>query len=89
MFNTRRVNTRVMVQDGFTVVLGGLMRDQRQLIQDKVPLLGDLPLVGRVFQSKAEQSAKKNLLIFVSPKIYLNNGQPLNSSAKPLAVASN
>lgn len=90
VFNTRRIDTKVFVRDGYTVVLGGLMRDDVQTINDKVPFLGDIPLVGKLFQSKATQSQKKNLLIFVTCRIYLNNGELLNppASSSPVAAAS-
>ena len=78
VFNTRRVNTKVLIRDGSTVVLGGLIRDDIQNINDKVPLLGDLPLVGRLFQSKAIENTKRNLIIFVTASIYKNNGELLN-----------
>jgi len=86
VFSTRRVNTRVFVEDGYTVVLGGLIRDDVQIIDDKVPFFGDLPLIGRLFQSKAEETQKTNLLIFVTCKIYLNNGELLNPPEIPPAV---
>jgi general secretion pathway protein D len=78
VFNTRRITTKVLVRDGSTVVLGGLIRDDVQNINDKVPLLGDLPLVGRLFQSKAIENTKKNLIIFVSANIYRSDGELLN-----------
>ena len=78
VFNTRRINTKVLVRDGSTVVLGGLIRDDVQNINDKVPILGDLPLVGRLFQSKAVENTKRNLIIFVSANIYRNDGELLN-----------
>ncbi len=86
VFSTRRVNTRVFVEDGYTVVLGGLIRDDVQIIDDKVPFLGDLPLLGRLFQSKAEETRKTNLLIFATCKIYLNNGELLNPPELPPAI---
>lgn len=89
IFNTRRVDTKVFVRDGNTVVLGGLMRDDVQTITDKVPFFGDLPLVGRLFQSKATQSQKKNLLIFVTCRIYLNSGELLNPPEPTTPVAAN
>lgn len=89
IFNTRRVDTKVFVRDGYTVVLGGLIRDDVQTVTDKVPFLGDLPLVGRLFQSKATQSQKKNLLIFVTCRIYLNNGELLNPPAAATPLAAN
>ncbi len=78
VFNTRRINTKVLVRDGSTVVLGGLIRDDVQNINDKVPVLGDLPLVGRLFQSKATTTTKRNLIIFVTANIYRNDGELLN-----------
>ena len=78
VFSTRRINTKVLIHDGSTVVLGGLIRDDVQTIDDRVPLLGDLPLIGRLFQSKANQSIKKDLIIFVTANIYQNDGELLN-----------
>jgi general secretion pathway protein D len=78
VFNTRRINTKVLIHDGSTVVLGGLIRDDVQNINDKVPGLGDLPLVGRLFQSKAVENIKRNLIIFVTANIYRNDGELLN-----------
>jgi general secretion pathway protein D len=78
VFNTRRINTKVLVHDGSTVVLGGLIRDDVQNINDRVPFLGDLPLIGRLFQSKAVENTKRNLIIFVSANIYRNDGELLN-----------
>lgn len=69
VFTVREVTTSVMVEDGQTIVLGGLIREDTEKVEDKIPLLGDIPFVGRVFQSKAEKKLKKNLIIFVTPKI--------------------
>jgi general secretion pathway protein D len=79
VFNTRRINTKVLVRDGSTVVMGGLIREDMQNINDKVPFLGDLPLIGRLFQSKAVTNTKKNLIIFVTANIYQNDGELLNA----------
>ncbi|SDU10385.1 type II and III secretion system protein [Verrucomicrobium sp. GAS474] len=78
VFAIRNVQTKVALRDGYTVVLGGLIREDIQTINDKVPFLGDLPAVGRFFQSKAKQSVKRNLLIFVNARIVRPDGQPLN-----------
>jgi len=78
VFDTRRINTKVLIKDGSTVVMGGLIREDLQTINDRVPFFGDLPLVGRLFQSKAVQSTKRNLIIFVSANIYRTDGELLN-----------
>jgi general secretion pathway protein D len=78
VFSTRKVTTSVSVYDGQTVVLGGLMREDVQKVEDKVPILGDIPLVGRAFRSNVEQHEKKNLVIFVTARIVTPAGLPLN-----------
>ena len=69
IFSTRKVTTSVSVFDGQTVVLGGLMREDVQKVEDKVPLLGDIPLLGRLFRSSIDQHLKRNLVIFVSARL--------------------
>jgi len=76
VFSVREVNTFVTVWDGQTVALGGLIREDVQKVQDKVPLLGDIPMAGRLFRSDADQKIKKNLVIFVTPRILDAEGQP-------------
>lgn len=76
VFARRSVDTHVQVVDGQTLVFGGLMREDVQELNDKVPLLGDLPLVGRIFRGKAKQSIKKNLVIFVTSRLVRPDGQP-------------
>jgi general secretion pathway protein D len=88
IFNTRKVNTKVFVQDGSTVLLAGLIREDVQEVTDKVPLLGDLPLIGRLFQSKANKSLKKNLLIFVTTRILRPDGDPFNQPEPTVGVTS-
>jgi general secretion pathway protein D len=78
VFSTRKVTTSVSVYDGQTVVLGGLMREDVQKTEDKVPIIGDIPLVGRAFRTNVEQHTKKNLVIFVTAKIVTPAGLPLN-----------
>jgi general secretion pathway protein D len=63
------------------MVLGGLIREDISTIDDKVPILGDIPLVGRLFRSKGEQAVKKNLLMFVSVRILRPDGEPFNVDA--------
>jgi type II secretory pathway component GspD/PulD (secretin)/beta-lactamase regulating signal transducer with metallopeptidase domain len=68
-FRVRQMNTNVRVWDGQTVVLGGLPSETVNTLKDKVPLLGDLPLVGGLFRSESKSINKKNLLIFVTPTL--------------------
>lgn len=68
-FRVRQVVTSAMVWDGQTVVLGGLIAENVTKRKDKVPLLGDIPLLGRLFRSESNHSEKKNLMIFVTPTI--------------------
>lgn len=77
VFSVRQVDTQVTVYDGMTVVLGGLMREDVQKVQDKTPIVGDLPLVGSLFRSSSNQRIKRNLLIFVSAGLLDPAGQPL------------
>jgi len=78
----------VEVSDGYTLMLGGLLREDIQKIDEKVPILGDLPVFGRAFQGKTEQAIKKNTLIFVTPRILQVDGQPLNPTAGAATTAS-
>lgn len=68
-FRVREVVTTCNVWDGQTVVLGGMISETITKIKDQIPVLGDLPLVGRLFQSSSTDSQKQNLLIFVTPTI--------------------
>ncbi len=69
IFHTRQITTKIQVYDGQTVVMGGLIKEDQQTTEDKIPILGDIPLVGYLFRSKTTQSIKKNLLIFVTARL--------------------
>ncbi|MEM7385684.1 MAG: Amuc_1098 family type IV pilus outer membrane protein, partial [Verrucomicrobiota bacterium] len=75
VFATRRASTNVTVWDGQTVAIGGLIREDVQHVQDKVPVLGDLPFIGRLFRTDAEQHLRRNMMIFVSPTLRNPDGQ--------------
>ena len=77
VFSTREVETQVSVYDGQTVVMGGLMREDVQKVQDKVPILGDIPLAGRLFRTNVDQHIKRNLLMFVTAGLLDPAGQPI------------
>ena len=87
VFSVRRVNTSLQIYDGHTVAVGGLMREDVQNVEDKVPILGDLPLIGRLFQTKAENRIKSNLIIFVTANVIDATGAILKDSnaVTPLA----
>lgn len=67
--DTQEINTQVLIENGETVVLGGIFNVTKQKSSSKVPLLGDLPAVGRLFRSDVESETKQELLIFITPKI--------------------
>ncbi len=65
----RSVKTKVLVEDESILVLGGLISDETQELERKVPFLGDIPLVGRLFRSTTDQTIKRNLMVFIHPVI--------------------
>jgi general secretion pathway protein D len=77
IFSTRKVTTSVSIWDGQTVALGGLVREDVQKVQDKVPILGDIPLAGRLFRSNVDQKIKRNLIIFVTARLMDAEGRPV------------
>jgi len=92
IFDVREVETTVTIFDGATVILGGLTRDEVKTVDDKIPVLGDIPLLGRLFQSKGETSQKRNLMIFVTANIISPGGSPTNQTiagVSPGSVFSN
>jgi general secretion pathway protein D len=79
VFSTRKVTTSVNVYDGQTVVLGGLMREDVQKVEDKTPIIGDIPLIGRAFRTNVDQHIKKNLIIFVTARVITPSGLAFNA----------
>ncbi len=75
----RQVTTSAIVWDGQTVVLGGLISEKVSKTKDKVPILGDIPLLGRLFRSEANSTRKKNLVVFVTPTLIDPAGNRLHS----------
>ena len=74
-FTSSALTTSVVIENGQTVVLGGLMKDTTSEQVMKVPVLGDLPIVGGLFRQKEETSTRKNLLIFITVRILAPRGQ--------------
>ena len=76
-FKERSINTHVTLYNGSTIVMGGLITEERKSMEDKIPFLGDIPFVGRLFRSRSEWSNKRNLLIFVSARLVDPNGRQI------------
>ena len=76
-FSVRSIDSKVSITPGATVVMGGLITEQRKAMDDKIPFLGDLPFIGRLFRSHAEQTIKRNLLIFVTGRLITPSGREL------------
>ena len=77
IFSVRKVSTTVTIFDGATVIIGGLTREEVKTVNDKIPVLGNIPLIGRLFQSHGESYQKRNLLIFVTASIVSRGGSPV------------
>jgi type IV pilus assembly protein PilQ len=67
--NTKQVKTQVLVENGGTVVIGGIFTQDEQNEVNKVPLLGDIPFIGYLFQNRVKSTRKTELLVFITPKI--------------------
>jgi general secretion pathway protein D len=74
IFAVREISTRVTLWNGATLVMGGLTREDVKKVSDKVPLLGSVPILGRLFRSKGESTQKRNLLIFVTANLVSPGG---------------
>ncbi|MBR4170024.1 MAG: hypothetical protein IKR48_00070 [Kiritimatiellae bacterium] len=79
-FSVRSVSTQLSVYNGATVVIGGLITEERKTMEDKIPLLGDIPYLGRLFRSKSEYSNKRNLLIFITARLVDPAGKLIRQS---------
>ncbi|MBP6307822.1 MAG: hypothetical protein KA334_03800 [Opitutaceae bacterium] len=86
IFSVREVTTKVTLWNGATLVMGGLTREEVKTVNDKVPVLGDIPLLGRLFRSKGESAQKRNLLIFVTANLLSPGGAPRAQIAAASAV---
>ena len=75
----RLIHADIDVYDGQTVVLGGSTDNNTQTRTDKIPFLGDLPLIGRLFQSQSEKSMRRNMLLFVTARVLDSDGSMVNS----------
>ncbi len=76
VFNVQRVNSNLVVADGATIVIGGLMKDEITTINDKTPILGDIPVVGRLFQSDAKEHISTAIIFLVNVELLDPTGRP-------------
>jgi Flp pilus assembly secretin CpaC len=77
IITNRSIKTRLQLYDGDTVVMGGAMKDKTTKYNDKIPIMGDIPLIGRFFQSEIEDVEKTNLLLFTTVRLIMPDGTPL------------
>ncbi len=90
-FHVRSVSTQLSIYNGATVVMGGLITEARKTIEDKIPFLGDIPYLGRLFRSRSEESDKRNLLVFVTARLVDPAGRAVRVSGgeSPLLSGGN
>lgn len=80
--NKREIKTTVLADDGETIALGGLIREDYTVQESKVPLLGDIPLLGELFSSTSRRKIKRNLLVFLRPTILLEKGDSVAATQR-------
>lgn len=86
IFKARSVSTSLSIYNGSTVVLGGMINEIRNTVDDKIPILGDLPLIGRLFRSQYDHSDKRNLLIFVTARLVDPGGRAITPQEKMMPL---
>ena len=77
ILSKREANTKLVVWDGETVVLGGFIQEKLQKYEDKIPVIGHVPVFGKLFTNKGEKSVKTNMLIFVNARLVNPSGIPV------------
>lgn len=88
VFSVREISTDVTIYDGSTIVIGGLTREEVKTVEDKIPVLGDLPLFGPAFRSKGKSFTKKNLMVFVTANLVSPGGGLLKRTEGPVGPAT-
>ncbi|MFA6714658.1 MAG: hypothetical protein WC082_08940 [Victivallales bacterium] len=83
----RTIDTKITIYDGETIVLGGILKDTVTTINERVPFLGDIPLIGRLFQSIGTESSKVNLLIFLTCRLVKPDGTAFFPDVRPDGLA--
>ena len=88
IFSVRDISTKVTIWDGATLIMGWLTREEVKKVNDRIPVLGDIPLLGKLFRSKGESAQKRNLLIFVTANLLSPGGSPKKQSLRNVAPNS-
>lgn len=88
IFSVRDISTKVTIWDGATLIMGGLTREEVKKVNDKIPVLGDIPLLGKMFRSKGESAQKRNLLIFVTANLLSPGGSPKKQNLRNVAPSA-
>ena len=84
LLSTRKASSTVRTRDGETIVIGGLRQNQREVTRRRIPILGDLPIIGSLFQSKSVSNVVSELVIFITPRILSLDGELLDESQAEL-----
>ncbi len=84
--NTKHVQTQVNIANGGTLVIGGIYQEDNRKVVDKVPLLGDIPLLGNLFKTTTRATSKTELLIFLTPHILDSRGNILPANTQKLGI---
>ncbi len=72
--DTKHIKTQVLVENGGTVVIGGIFEMEETNQENKIPVLGDVPVVGNLFKSRTKESSKREMLVFITPKVITDRG---------------
>jgi general secretion pathway protein D len=82
IFNTRKISTSVIADNGEIIVLGGLVEQTESMTNEKVPVLGDIPVAGRLFRSEGKGLGRTNLMVFIRPTIVRNRADARHATSR-------
>jgi len=72
--DTKHIVTQILVENGGTVVIGGIFEMEETNQESKIPFLGDVPVMGNLFKSRTKESTKREMLVFITPKVISDRG---------------